>query len=132
VVNASETLGTLTDYSFTGSGESPKWSFGTLSTANAKSRVLATNVVPLSSGTVFHYYSYDTTPGDATYGTLVEVPESEIASVTANKRVAQVKVSYKQAPTSGNTEATHTATFSASAVLRFTPPEAATEGTTCT
>ncbi len=135
--NTGESVGTLTDYAFTGSGESPSWTFPTLSTTNASAKVLAKNVVPLTSGTVFHYWRYDTTLTDSTYGELIEVPASEIASFTATKKIAQVTIAYKQAPEKSarsevaNTREGHTATFTGSAVLRFTPPESATEGTTC-
>ena len=128
-----ETLGTLYDYWFKGSGESPNWSFGTLSTANATKRItLATNVIPGTTSTIFHYSRYDTTAADTeTYGKLVEVPGSEVANYAANRKVAEVTISYKQAPEDGDTRAGHVATFQGSAVLRLTPPEAATEGTTC-
>jgi Prokaryotic N-terminal methylation motif len=130
--NTKEALGTLYDYSFTGSGESPNWLFGTLSTANAKKRVvLATNVVPGAESTIFHYYRYDTTPTDATYGKLVPVAASEVATYAANRKIAQVTISYSQAPEDGDTRAGHVASFNGSAVLRLTPPEVGTEGTTC-
>jgi type II secretory pathway pseudopilin PulG len=131
--NTKEALGTLYDYSFTGSGESPNWLFGTLSTANAKKRVaLATNVVPGAESTIFHYYRYDTTPADTkTYGKLIPVPASEVPTYAANRKIAEVTISYTQAPEDGDTRAGHVATFNGSAVLRLTPPEVGTEGTTC-
>jgi prepilin-type N-terminal cleavage/methylation domain-containing protein len=136
--NTSESVGTLTDYAFTGSGESPNWTFPTLSTSNATAKVLARNVVPLTPGTVFHYWRYDTTIGDEKIGELIEVPSSEIAVLTASKKIAQVTIAYKQGPEKSarsevaDTRPSHTATFKGSAVLRFTPPESATEGATCT
>jgi prepilin-type N-terminal cleavage/methylation domain-containing protein len=137
--NTSESVGTLTDYSFRSSGESPNWTFAALSTANATARVLAKNVVPLLTGsTVFQYWRYDTTPGDEHIGELIPVATSEIASLTATKKIAEVTISYKQAPEKSarsevaDTRTGHTATFTSSAVLRFSPPESDTEGATCT
>ncbi|HEX3909837.1 MAG TPA: prepilin-type N-terminal cleavage/methylation domain-containing protein [Solirubrobacteraceae bacterium] len=136
--NTGQSVGTLTDYAFTGTGESPNWTFSTLSTANATAKVLAKNVVPLSTSTVFHYWRYDTTLTDSTYGELIEVSASEIPALTASKKIAQVTISYKQAPEKSarsevaDTREGHTATFTGSVVLRFTPPESATEGATCT
>ncbi|HEV2975553.1 MAG TPA: prepilin-type N-terminal cleavage/methylation domain-containing protein [Solirubrobacteraceae bacterium] len=130
--NTGEPLGTLRDYSFAGSGESPNWSFGTLSTANAKASTLASNVVPAGATTIFHYWRYDTTASDtSTYGKLIEVPASEASTYAANRKIAEVTISYTQAPEDGDTRSGHTATFNGSAVLRLTPPESAAEGTTC-
>jgi prepilin-type N-terminal cleavage/methylation domain-containing protein len=129
--NTGEQLGTLRDYSFTGSGSPPNWSFLPLSAANASAKVLAKNVVPPAS-TLFHYYRYDTNPANTeTYGTLVEVSPSEVGAVAANKKIAQVTIAYKQAPEKGDTRQGHTTTFNGSAVLRLTPPEAGSEGATC-
>ncbi|HEY1451389.1 MAG TPA: prepilin-type N-terminal cleavage/methylation domain-containing protein [Solirubrobacteraceae bacterium] len=127
-----EQLGTLRDYSFTGSGESPNWAFPTLTTTNATSRVLAKNVIPLSTSTLFHYYRYETTSTSSEYGKLVEVGASELASVAENEKIAKVEIAYRQAPEKGDTREGHTTTFSGSAVLRLTPPESASEGFTCT
>ena len=131
--NTGEQLGTLRDYSFTGSGESPYWTFPTLSTGNATTRVLATNVVPLTPSTVFQYWRYDTNAANtATYGKLVEIAPAELAAVAEGKKVAQVTISYRQAPEKGDTHEGHTTVFKGSVVLRLTPPESATEGFTCT
>jgi len=131
--NTGKSLGTLYDYSFVGSGEPPNWLFGTLSTVNATKRVtLATNVVPSATNTIFQYWRYDTTATDtSTYGKLIQVPESEVPTYAANRKIAEVTISYEQAPEDGDTRSGHLASFQGSAVLRLTPPEAATEGTTC-
>jgi prepilin-type N-terminal cleavage/methylation domain-containing protein len=130
--NTGEQLGTLRDYSFTGSGSPPNWLFPTLSTANAgATKVLAKNVLPPAS-TLFRYYRYDTNPANTkTYGTLVEVSPSEVGTVATNEKIAQVTITYKQAPEKGDTRQGHTTTITGSAVLRLTPPEAGSEGATC-
>jgi len=130
--NTGQQLGTLRDYSFTGKGESPYWTFKPLATSNASSRILATNVVPLTASTVFHYWRYETNSASANYGKLVEVGASELASVAENKKIAKVTISYSQAPEKGDTREGHTTTFTGSVVLRLTPPETAAEGFTCT
>lgn len=131
--NTGQQLGTLRDYSFSGTGEPNYWTFPALTTSNATSRVLATNVVPLSASTVFEYSRYDTNAANTkTYGTLVAVSPSELASVAENKKVAGVKISFKQAPEKADTHEGHTTEFNASVVLRLTPPETAAEGFTCT
>jgi Tfp pilus assembly protein PilW len=129
--NTGEALGTLRDYSFTGTGTAPNWSFPTLSATNASSRTLASNVIPATASTIFHYWRYDTTAADAEFGKLVEVPASEVSSYAGKGRIAEVTISYKQAPEDGDTRSGHVATFGGSAVLRLTPPETGTEGTTC-
>jgi type II secretory pathway pseudopilin PulG len=130
--NTGESLGTLYDYSFAGSGEPPNWLFGSLSTTNATKRVtLAKNVVPGTASTIFHYWRYDTTSSDEQYGQLIELPAGEVATYAANRKIAKVTISYKQAPEDGDTRTGHVATFQGSGVLRLTPPEAATEATTC-
>ena len=63
---------------------------------------------------------------------LVEVASSELASVAENEKIAKVTIAYRQAPEKGDTREGHATTFSGSAVLRLTPPEAASEGFTCT
>ncbi|HUA73404.1 MAG TPA: prepilin-type N-terminal cleavage/methylation domain-containing protein [Solirubrobacteraceae bacterium] len=129
--NTGAQVGTLTDYSFAGSGESPSWKFPSLSTTNATAKVLAKNVTPLETGTLFHYYRYNTTTG-----ALVEVASNELASMATNKKVAKVTIAYNQAPEpiTGRTPDTregHTTSFSSAVVLRFTPPESG-EGWSCT
>lgn len=131
ISNTGQQLGTLRDYSFTGSGESPYWVFPALTTGNASARILAKNVVPLTPSTVFHYSRYETDEASASYGTLVEVGASELASAVANKKIAKVKISYRQAPEKGDTKEGHTSVFEGSVVLRLTPPESAAEGFTC-
>jgi prepilin-type N-terminal cleavage/methylation domain-containing protein len=127
-----EQVGTLRDYSFTGSGEPNYWTFPALATTNATARVLAKNVIPLTTSTVFEYSRYDTNAADVnTYGELVPVNASELTSVAENKKVAKVAISFKQAPENADTHAGHTTEFNASVVLRLTPPESAAEGFTC-
>jgi Tfp pilus assembly protein PilW len=132
--SAGEKLGTLTDYTFTGSGESPTWTFPTLTTANATAKVLAKNVIPLESGTtLFHYYKYNTTtPTAETYGQLVPVGSSELPLTTASaKLMAKVEVAFKQATENGDSRAGHTTNLSGAVTLRFTPPESGSEGAVC-
>jgi prepilin-type N-terminal cleavage/methylation domain-containing protein len=97
---AGEKLGTLTDYTFTGSGESPTWTFPALLTSNAAAKVLATNVIPLESGTtLFRYYKYNTTPPATaeTYGQLVPMSSTtELPPTTTTaKTIAKVEVAFK-------------------------------------
>lgn len=132
--SSGEKLGTLTDYSFTGSGGPPTWTFPSLTTANATATVLAKNVIPPSKGTtVFHYYKYDTTSTSATYGELIELSSSELPlTTTTAKTVAKVSISFTQAPESKDTRAGHTTSFAGgSVVLRFTPLESAGESGVC-
>ena len=130
--------GTLTDYSFAGSGESPNWKFASLSTANATTTsVLAKDVVPPTPSTLFHYYRYETLSTSEKFGELVEAGPSELSSTAANKKIAKVAISYEQAPQPvegriPDTREGHTTTVSGAVVLRFTPPESATEGWSCT
>jgi type II secretory pathway pseudopilin PulG len=125
-------IGTLTDYAFEGSGESPNWVFPTLSTTNATAKVLATNVVPLETSKLFHYSRYDTSAESGTYGELVELGSGELPPTKATaKKIASVNIAFKQAPEGGDTREGHTTTFSGSAAFRFTPPESSGEGATC-
>lgn len=127
-----EQLGTLRDYAFAGSGSPPNWSFPTLSTANATTKILAKNVMPATPSTMFEYLRYDTNAANVnTYGKLVAVGAGEVGTVATNQKIAQVKVAYTQAPEKGDTRRGHTTSFSGSAVLRLTPPEAGSEGATC-
>jgi hypothetical protein len=50
--------------------------------------------------------------------------------VTA-KRIAKVMINYTQASERGDTRQGHTAKFTDSIVLRLTPPESNSEGSTC-
>ena len=137
-INEKESAGTLTDYSFAGSGSAPNWKFASLSTGNATTaKVIAKDVV--TSGTVFRYSRYETSASATaeTAGTLVEVPASEAATVASNKKVAEVTIEYTQAnePSNGQTPDTrsgHTVFFRNSVALRFTPTESTTEGWSCT
>lgn len=130
--SGSEKLGTLTDYSFTGSGESPAWTFPALNTGNATAKVLAKNVSPLEGTTIFKYYKYDTNPKNATYGEPVLLSSGELPpSAATAKTIAKVEVAFKQAPENGDLRSGHTTNFSGSVVLRFTPPESGAEGAVC-
>ncbi|HWF31134.1 MAG TPA: prepilin-type N-terminal cleavage/methylation domain-containing protein [Solirubrobacteraceae bacterium] len=135
--NTKEALGKLTDYSWNSTGGEPPnsaWSFNSVlspSTANV-TRVVATNVIPAEASKIFSYEKYDTTAADEAYGTLVPLLASELppSAVTA-KRIARVTIAYTQAPERGDTRAGHTASFRNSVVLRLTPPESNSEGSTC-
>ena len=125
-------LGTLTDYGFTGSGESPSWTFPSLIAGNAAAKVLAKNVSPLEGTTIFKYFKYDTNPKDTTYGELVQLGSGELPPTTTTaKTIAKVEVAFRQAPENGDLRAGHTTNFSGSVVLRFTPPETGAEGAVC-
>jgi pilin/secretion family protein with methylation motif len=135
--NTKEPLGKLIDYSWNSTGGEPPnsaWSFNSvLSPATATlTRVIATNVIPAEASKLFTYEKYDTTPTDAAYGTLVPLAAAELPlTATTAKRVAKVTITYTQAPERGDTRAGHTANFSDSVVLRLTPPESNSEGSTC-
>lgn len=125
-------LGTLTDYSFASTGgSSPKWTFPTLSVANAKARVLAKNVVPPQiSGvsTIFQYYKYNESSASSTFGQLEPLASSEIPLLTATaEKVAKVAINFTQAPEGGDTRLNRTANFSDTVVLRFNPTETGSE-----
>jgi hypothetical protein len=130
-------LGTLTDYSFTGSGEAPNWTFpSTLSPATStKSTVLARNVIPplvSSVATIFKYYRYDNDAKSATDGELLSIPVSELPLTIARaEEVSKVDIGFTQAPESGDTGqqggGSHTANIASSVALRFDPSETGTE-----
>lgn len=135
--NTGKQYGTLTDYSFAGSGESPNWKFPSLSPANATTtKILATDVVPLTTSTLFRYERYETSSAAANAGELVEIGAGELPSVAANKKIAKVAISYEQAPQPAkghvpDTREGHTTTFKAAVALRFTPTESTGEGWSC-
>jgi Tfp pilus assembly protein PilW len=130
-------LGTLTDYAWNSTGGEPPssaWTFNsTLSTITAeKVRVLAKNVVPKESSTLFHYYQYDTVSTDATYGQLVPLTASELPPTsTTAKKIAKATIAYNQAPENGDTREGYETSFSGAVVLRLTPTESSSEGSTC-
>ncbi len=118
--------GTLTDYSFesvAGSGPGTtagNWEFPKLEAANAKKRVLATKVTPVTiSGTktVFQYYTLSSTTGAFTQLTE-KIPAEASAS-----RIAKVAISFTQAPESGETKRGRTVPFNDAVVLRLNPTE---------
>jgi Tfp pilus assembly protein PilV len=117
--NTGLSLGTLKDYSFASTGgEAPNWTFPALNIANATAKVLGTNVIA-PSGTIFQYETYNTS------GELnpVAVP----LTTTTAKTVANVNVSFTQAPETGDTRAGRTTALSDSVLLRFGPSETGTE-----
>jgi Tfp pilus assembly protein PilW len=137
-------VGRLTDYWFNnelnGFNYPPAepWKFSsTLSTTTAEKHVLATNVIPPEEGTtVFHYYKYDTTAGDSTYGEpVIPLTSAELSSMSESVRrnIAKIKIEYQQAPEthsgSADTRYGHTTLVSGSVILRFTPSETTEEGT---
>jgi prepilin-type N-terminal cleavage/methylation domain-containing protein len=135
--NTGVQLGTITDYAFKSeSGEPPasEWKFpATLSTTSATSkRVLAKNVTPTEAA-LFRYYHYDTTATSPTYGELRPLTSSELplASEEAAARIAQVSVSYQQAPENGDTRTGHTTSVTSSVSLRLSPTETPAEGSPC-
>lgn len=137
--NTKQALGKLTDYSWNSTGGEPPnsaWTFNNvLSPATASStRVVATNMIPATepSQHIFSYERYDTTSGDSTFGELVPLVSSELpATATTAKQIARVTITYTQAPERGDTRPGHTTNFSDSVVLRLTPPESNSEGSTC-
>src|SRR5271154_1653663 len=113
-------LGKLTDYAFVGTGTAGTWTFPSpLSTANAKARVLAENVIAPKEGTgpIFQYFSYYDNQAEANYGqletTALTTPLSSKAEETNFAGgVAQVVISFTQAPPDKNTQLSRTANFS--------------------
>jgi type II secretory pathway component PulJ len=117
--NTGLSLGTLKDYSFAATGgEGPNWTFPALNTANATAKVLGSNVIA-PSGTVFQYEAYNTS------GKLI--PVAVPLTTTTAKTVAGVKISFIQAPESGDTRVGRTTNLSDSVLLRFGPSETGTE-----
>jgi len=140
ISNTKEALGKLIDYSWNSTGGEPPnspWTFNSvLSPATANTaHVLATNVIPTKEPTpshVFSYERYDTTSTDKAFGELVPLASTELPpTATTAKRIATVTIAYTQAPERGDTRTGHTANFSDSVVLRLTPPESNSEGSTC-
>ncbi|HYM44885.1 MAG TPA: hypothetical protein VES65_01825 [Solirubrobacteraceae bacterium] len=134
-----ETLGTLTDYAFASTGgASPKWTFPTLSVANAKARVLAKNVIPpqvSGAATVFQFYKYDNNSASSTDGQLVALAAGElpVAQATAEKAqaaaktLAKVTIGFTQAPEGQDTRIDRTASFASAVVLHFDTSETGSE-----
>ncbi len=128
-------LGTLRDYSFTGSGAAPNWTFPALKTTNAATTVLAKNVIPPTVGgvsTIFSYARYDNNYKNATDGELVEIAPAELPLTTAlAEEVAKVSIGYTQAAESGQTGTSkgggRTTNLAGSVVLRFGPSETGKE-----
>jgi Tfp pilus assembly protein PilW len=129
-----ETVGTLTDYRFestAGSGpasKSGKWEFPALETKNAKARVLATNVIPMTisgTSTIFQYFKFTT----ATSGELTQITENIPSAATKNE-VVKVGINFTATSESGNTSKGYgMAPFSDAVVLRLQPTEVGSEVT---
>lgn len=120
-------IGTLTDYVFTGSGSPAKWTFPEFTTANARARVLAKNVIApfieeeaKQKPAIFEYAKYNNKTGEALYGHLTQLSSpSEVSTAATEGEIAEVTISFTQASESGSTEPNRTATFNSSVVLRF-------------
>jgi Prokaryotic N-terminal methylation motif len=107
-------LGSLIDYSFASKeGEAPNWVFPALKVENAKEHVLATNVIPPESGSIFRYYEYESN------GSFKEVSGSEAQTAAAKAQIAKVAISFTQAAENGDTKTGRTASASDAIVLRF-------------
>ncbi len=124
--NTGEPLGTLTDYAFEsvkGSGPgtaSGAWEFPALTTANAKARVLATNVIPATvSGTktIFQYYALPSATGE------FALIAANIATEAKANKIVKVTITFKQAPESANTQLDRVVSYNDAVVLRFNPAE---------
>jgi prepilin-type N-terminal cleavage/methylation domain-containing protein len=135
--NTKEALGKLVDYSWNSTGGEPPnsaWTFNSvLSPATANlTRIVATNLIPAEASKLFSYERYDTTTTDEAFGELVPLASTELPpTIITAKRIAKVTVAFTQAPERGDTRQGHTANFSDSVVLRLTPPESNSEGSTC-
>jgi Tfp pilus assembly protein PilW len=134
--NSGLSLGTLRDYSFTGSGTPPNWKFpATLSTTTASATVLAKNVIPplvSSTQTIFQYSRFDNNAAHTTDGELVQMLPSELPLTTATaEEVAKVSIAFTQAPESGDTGESRgggrTTDLAGSVALRFDPTETGAE-----
>ena len=129
--NTGKKLGKLTDYAFAGTGTAGAWVFPSLTTANAKARVLAENVLQSErpSGEkipIFQYFGYYGNPSEADYGQLETTAmtpplttEQEATNYVGG--VAQVTIAFTQAPPDKNTQLSRMANFSNSVNLRFSP-----------
>jgi len=121
-------LGKLTDYAFAGTGTAGAWTFPSLTTANAKSRVLAENVIAPKAGTgpIFQYFTYYDNSAASNYGQLETTALTTPLSSKAEEAnfaggVAEVVISFTQAPPDKNTQLSRMANFSNSVNLRFSP-----------
>jgi hypothetical protein len=121
-------LGKLTDYAFPGTGTVGAWTFPSLTTANAKARVLAENVIAPKEGTgpIFQYFSYYDNQAESNYGQLetaaLTTPlSSEATATNFAGGVAQIVISFTQAPPDKNTQLSRMANFSNAVNLRFSP-----------
>lgn len=129
-----ETVGTLTDYSFAstaGSGpasKSGKWEFPTLSTANAKKRVLAQNVIPMTisaKSTLFQYFKFST----PTSGELTQITEKIPTAATENQ-IVKVGINFTSTSEYGNTAKGYgMSPFSEAVVFRLNASETSAEAT---
>jgi len=124
-----QSIGTLTDYVFAGTGTPPTYSFPEFTVANAKAQVLAKNVIAPSfeeekalQPTIFRYAEYNNNSAEpSSYGHLKSLlTSSEIAAAAKAEEIAAVSIAFTQAPESGNTETNRTAPVSDQIILRFT------------
>ncbi len=122
-------LGKLTDYAFAGTGTAGAWTFPSpLSIANAKARVLAENVIAPKEGTgpIFQYFTYYDNSAASNYGQLETTALTTPLSNKAEEAnfaggVAEVVISFTQAPPDKNTQLSRMANFSNAVNLRFSP-----------
>jgi type II secretory pathway pseudopilin PulG len=129
--NTGKKLGKLTDYAFAGTGTPGAWVFPSLTTANAKARVLAENVLQSERASgekipFFQYFGYYGNTSEADYGQLETTAmtpplttEQEATNYVGG--VAQVTIAFTQAPPDKNTQLSRMANFSNSVNLRFSP-----------
>lgn len=118
-------LGTLRDYSFaskasTGPKFSKPWEFPELKAANAKTTVLAKNVIaPSISGaeTIFQYYTVST--GTGAFSPLT----SNIPHEAIENNIVKVAINFTQAPEDKNLKLARAVPYSDAVVLRLNPAE---------
>lgn len=126
--NTGKQLGKLTDYSFSSSSGNARegWTWPTLSVAEAEAkhtaRLLASNVIPPESGSLFQYYKYEANSASSTYGQLVKVGSGELPLTAASaETIAKVAINFTQAPENNDTRTDRTAPFSDAVVMRLSP-----------
>jgi len=129
-------LGKLTDYAFAGTGTVGAWTFPSLTTTNAKARVIAENVMQVESKPIFQYFAYYDNQSESDYGQLeasaLTTPlSSEAAATNFAGGVAQVTINFAQAPADKNTQLDRVVNLSNSVVLRFSPTSIASGVSPC-
>jgi Tfp pilus assembly protein PilW len=120
-------LGTLTDYRFESTGgNSEAWTFQPLTVANASARVIAQNIIAPAqpaTATIFQYSKFKTEESTE----LIALKASEVPAAAAAKEVAQVSVSFVQAPEGRDTTPSSAVGVSNSILLRFNATEGGAE-----